>query len=145
MREQTAGTGLDDRQPAQPGKDLVRLRVIQQKGQQRFGRCHHLRARVQRPPVADGGNGVDQGSQEGAHHAGQLPCHLGVAALGYDVGDQGQRQRVPASERKRVGDLIAWDPAPFEQGRTISGAEVLQCDRMHQAVPAGIGAPRGRR
>ena len=146
VRMQTARAGLDDREAPQPGEHRVRIGEIQQLGQQRLCRRQHLGAGLQGSSVLRARDGVDEGGEKAIDHAAQGRRRRRLATLCGDVGHQSQGEGMPASEGERTRVVRPRDPAAFEEVPTLLPAEICQVDRMHEAVPPGIGSPgdRGR-
>jgi hypothetical protein len=156
VREQPLGAHGHEREVPQPGEAVRGAVGADDVAQHRLGGLPHVREHLEGLAVRRVRHVGDEALQQRGHEVGDLVRGevvrdvAGLAgsagALGEDVGDQRERQRVAVGEPQRGGGRGVRDPAGPQVRGDVVRVEVAQGDLAQLLLPAGVGAPGvGRR
>ncbi len=148
------GSGLNERQAAQPFKQFVRAllcrrrwrrRHRQQFRHQRFGRESHQDTRFERGAMRGSRRFLRELFEQSFDHVGRgFRLKMKLAPLGEYIGDKRERERMPMSEIEHRVVLVGWHFTLEKIVAAFVGAEIAKRQNAQDALQTRIGTP-GRR
>ncbi len=141
--KETLRTLLDEREPAQPFEQLVRVAAGNRGAEQRFGRHPRAGAELEGLSVQGARRACDDPLHERVHDVGRAlraECHVRTVR-GDDIRHEDQRQWMTVRELEH-GVLLRLGHAPLLEKRpALVGPQVAQWEHTHERSPAKVRRP----
>ena len=141
VRKHALRPRLHERQPPQPGEQLVRVLQPEHLPQQRLGGHPGERAHLQGAAMQPAGDDLDEPPQQGSHQIRGQRIGRRVAAANDHIGQQRQPQRVAMGLLDQLIVAGGVDATGVQVLAAVLRAQIAQRHHPQQLPPSRVGAP----